>query len=1129
MKNYLSKECFDTTNQLFRKMKTTCLMFLVFASSLFATNVNSQVAKVSITVKNANIIKVIEAIESQTDYFFVYNKNEIDLNREVTLEVKNQPVAEVLSGIFSNTNVVYAMEGTNIMLMQKSDSQQQQRDSQQQQKPVSGKVTDSTGAPLPGVTVVIKGTTSGTITDSNGNYSLSNIPANATLQFSFVGMKMQEIVVGGKTAINVALAEETVGLEEVVAVGYGTQKKGLLTGSVSTVESGKLVQAPFTSVSNAVRGQLPGVVSVQSSGQPGFDKADLSIRGFGAPLVVVDGVEADFNSIDPTQIEAVTILKDGAASIYGSRAGNGVILITTKRGNIQKPTFSFSTSLTEQGITYMPKKASSGQITEMSRETHLQSGMPEATAPYTAEEVKKYYDGTDPQYPNTDWYHLAIRDWAPQQQHNLSVRGGSEAIKYFGYLGYNKQESIWKPGKGGNYQRFNFQSNIDANILENLSLQIDVAATWENVVNTARSQSAGTELWQDYWNTQPMYPATLPDPTKNSFAGIPGVGNVMLSTNTDISGYNRNNNNILKGTMSLNYKFKWIDGLSAKAFVNLVQTNNHTKSLTKSYDFYRYDYKSDTYTFAGGISNSGIGEGLYENKVITGQVYLKYENVISKVHRVSAMAISEMIDYKSNYFNAARTNLLSNDLDYLFAGSTVGMSNNGAATEMGRISYIGRFNYSFKDKYLFESTIRADASAKFPKERRWGYFPSISLGWKVSEEGFIKENIRSIDNLKLRASYGQSGRDAVGNFQYLTGFQLNPRSYILGTGSQADIISMGLANPNLTWEHNTIYNAGVDFSLFNKKLYGAADVFYRLRSGIPATRLTSLPSSFGANLPPENLNSLNDRGFEVLIGTYGKKGDLTWDISANLSWSRAKWDHYEEPEYTDPDQKRQNKLSGQWTDRYFGYLSDGLFTSQQEINDLPFDIDRQGNKTLRPGDMRYIDVNKDGILDWKDMVEIGNGTLPHWNVGFNTNLRYKNFDLSFLLQGALGNYHQVTFTKMLLPPVYYYTQRWTQENNDPNAFIPRLGGSPTNNYPSDHWYKRADYLRLKVISLGYNLPSQWLNRINLKQLRIYIAGTNLLTYNPLKKYAVDPEAPSGADGWNYPQQRTITIGLDMSF
>jgi hypothetical protein len=386
----------------------------------------------------------------------------------------------------------------------------------------------------------------------------------------------------------------------------------------------------------------------------------------------------------------------------------------------------------------------------------------------------------------------------------------------------------------------------------------------------------------------------------------------------------------------------------------------------------------------------------------------------------------------------------------------------------------------------------------------------------------------ALDNLKLRASYGKSGNDAVGNFQYLSGYQYG-HTYILDDAVQQGIVSTGLANPDLTWEKINIYDVGVDVSFWKRKLYGVADVFYRERRGIPATRITTLPTTFGASLPPENINSLNDRGFELQVGSAGNKGNLLWDVSGNISWSRAKWDHYEEPEYGDPDQNRIYKQSGRWTDRQFGYVSNGLFTSQQQIDDLTFDEDNQGNVSLRPGDIRYKDLNGDGKLDWKDEKEIGKGTVPHWMFGFNINLKYKNFDLSTLFQGAFGFYDYLVLTHGNLPPAIVYDLRWTEANNNPNALVPRLGGASTNGLTSDYYYEKAGYMRLKVLSIGYNLPSNWMERAKLSQVRLYFAGNNLLTFDKLKKFQLDPEAPSGNAAYYYPQQKTMSFGVNITF
>jgi len=1109
----------ESQKKLWKIMKLTIVLLIGFMITASAANTYSQKTRLDVNLSNISIKGVLGYIEQNSEFVFLYRNDDFNTAKKVSIDLKDATINQILDEALSGEKVVYDIYERQIVI-RKAESLPANTQ-QIQKKEISGTVKDPKGLPLPGVSVVIKGTTSGTVSDSEGKFKI-NVPSDAkTLVFSFIGLKTQEIVLGNNRAFNITLTDEAVGLDEVVAVGYGTQRKGNLTGSVSSIKSDKLTIAPVSDVTNTLGGQLPGLVSKQSTGLPGADAASLSIRGFGDALVIVDGVESSLNTLDANQIESVSILKDGAASIYGARAGNGVILVTTKRGIDQKPIFTINSSMTNQGITKILKPASSGQQAEMQREAWIQAGNPESTAPWTAAAVQKFYAGTDPLYPNTDWFHELIREWAPEQQNNISVRGGSDKIKYYGFIGHMDQQTMIKKN-GGYYERYNLQSNIDAKVTDNLSLQLDLATMVNNNNTNARGMGIGQNMWQDYWNTQPWYPAHLPDPTKVPYAFGAGTGGLQVTSNRAISGYNNTMSQDFKGTLSLNYNISAIKGLSAKAFVNYYKSYNTNKNFQRPVNLWKYDPASQVYTLAGTYgTQASLNQSASNNSAFTQQYSLNYDNTF-KDHHITAMALYESIDYKWESISASRINFLTSAIDQMFAGSTTGMSNDGSATEMGRESYIGRFNYSYKNKYLLESIIRADASAKFPSAKRWGYFPSVSLGWVVSQEGFMKQ-FSKLDNLKLRASYGQSGNDAVGNFQYLSGYAYGA-TYILGAGPQQGLVSTGLANPNLTWERMKISNLGVDFSFLNRKIYGVAEVFYRERSGIPATQISTLPSTFGASLPPVNLNSLNDRGFELNLGTSGKLGEVSYDFSGNISWSRSKWNHFEEPNYTDLDQKRIYQNSGKWTDRTFGYLSDGLFTSQSQIDQLNFDEDLQGNKTLRPGDIRYKDVNKDGKLDWKDQVDIGKGQNPHWMVGFSTNLKYKNFDFTALFQGAFGYY---TYINLSLPSTLMYESRWTTTNNNPNAIVPRLGGAPTNANLSDYYYKKSGYLRLKSSSLGYTIPKVWLDKIAFSQIRFSVSGTNLLTYNRLSKYGQDPEAPN--TGYYYPQQRTISLGVNASF
>lgn len=991
-----------------------------------------------------------------------------------------------------------------------------------QESAIRGTVMDSTGSPLEGTTITVLETKVSTLADKNGKFSVKAAKGN-TLLFSNINSDSLSVVVDDRFTYDIRLHSRSGALGDVVVVGYGTQKRVNLTGSVASVKSQELTQAPVASTINTLAGRLPGLVFQQSSGRPGGDQASISIRGFGQAIWIVDGVESDFNNIDPNSIETISILKDGAASVYGSRAGNGVVLVTTKRGISGKPVVTLNSSYTLQGITDMAKTASAGQYAELQNEMFVNQGK---DAPYTEEQVQKYYSGTDPQYPNTNWTKEVIRDWSPQQQHNLSVRGGSDKVRYFGLFGYLDQDQVWKTN-GGYYRRYNVQSNIDAKISDNLSIQLLLSSVLENRKASIRDYYTGG-LWGDLWNALPIYPATLPDPTKISYANGNGVGNMKAISDYDIAGANQNNSQNLKGTFIADYKIKPVNGLSARAFFNYQQTYTDNKNFTKPYNFYTYDYSTQAYTLAGALGTQArLVMQDDRAKVLTSQLSLNYDHTIAAAHHITAIALYEAIDYSTSDLQAGRDNFLTPAIEQLYAGAVQTSQATGSATQLGRVGYLGRLNYSYKDKYLLESSIRADASAKFPSNRRWGYFPSVSLGWRLDQERMI-QRVAAIDELKLRASYGSSGLDNVGNFQYLTGYTFNGQ-WLFGSNTQVAIASTGLPNPDLTWETIKIYNAGLDFSLYKGKLFGSADVFYRTLNGIPATRILSLPNTFGATLPQENLNSQNNRGFELVLGTRGNVGAFTYNISGNLSWSRARWKHYEEQDYTDADQKRLYQQSGKWTDQVYGYKSDGLFTSQEEIDKLTFTYPA-GNDGLRPGDIRYVDVNGDGKLDYKDQENIGVGTVPHWMVGSSINLKYKSFDLSALLQGAFGYYNYIT---LLQGNQNYsdivYKLRWSEKDNSADAFYPRLGGAASNSYTSDHYYRKAQYLRLKTLAIGYSVPRYLLQKLKIQDVRVYVAGTNLYTLNSLKKFGVDPEAPSGSSSIYYPQMRTISLGVNVSF
>ncbi len=1086
---------------------------------------------ISIQAEDLRFMKVLSLIEEQANVRFIYSPSALNMRQKVTIKATNKKLENVLKEFLPPLAIDFTVAEDRILLKRANARppimNAREPDAaalpEEADRKVSGKVTDEKGEALPGVSILVKGTQKGMITDAEGKFSIDVPDENAVLVFSFVGYLPEELVVGNRPAVEISLKVDQKALEEVVVVGYGTQSRANIIGSVATINGEKLTTAPVASTSNALTGRLPGLISKQENGMPGSDIASLSIRGFGSPLVIVDGIESNFNNIDANEIESVTILKDASAAVYGSRAGNGVILVTTKRGTSDKPTITLNSTWTFQGVTNMPKLANSGQWTELSREKYLNEGKPESGAPYTQEQIDRYYAGTDPDYPNTNWWKLVARDWSPQQQHNLSIRGGSEKIKYYGFLGYLKQETIFKKN-AGDYQRVNLRSNIDAKILDNLAMSLDLSGIVENKDFPWRGLNG--DMWQEYWITKPMYAPTLPD-GRLANGGAQGSIGLHYMTDKELSGYAKNQLSNFRGTLSLKYDFKNISGLSAKAFVNFSQDFNFSKNFSWLLDSYVYSYANDSYTQLSSKGIPTLGHTDSKGRVFTSQYSLNFDRDFGVNHHITALAMYEAIDMYSDWISASRTGYTTTAIDYLFAGGITNQLANGSAAEMGRQGLITRLSYSYKSKYLLETSLRIDESAKFSKETRRGYFPSVSVGWKLSEENFMQQNFPVVKNLKLRASLSRQGKDDVGNFQYLSGYTYGAK-YVIGSEANRGLVTTGMANPFLTWEDMTIYNLGLDFSLGKRNIYGELDVFYRKRDGIPGTKVNSLPSTFGANLPTVNLNKMDTRGFELVLGHEGQLDKLKWNISANLSWSRSKWRFYDEPEYEDPDTRRLNRLTARWTEVAFGYKSDGLFTSQQEIDALNFVYDESvGNSGVKPGDIRYVDVNKDGLLNWRDQVEIGKGTTPNWIGGVNMDLFYKNFTLSALFQGAFNFNQFVVFNYLEGYSELIYNERWTPENNHRNGLIPRLGGA-YNNLKSDFYNQKADYLRLKTLSIGYNMPHSLLKKVSVKDARIYIGGTNLLTFSGLNKYNIDPEAPNGKSGYYYPQIRTLTFGINLS-
>ncbi|MHA4809508.1 SusC/RagA family TonB-linked outer membrane protein [Flavitalea flava] len=1118
----------------------------IFTSTLYAHKLPAQGVlekPVTILAKHLEIRKVIGKVEKQTGVRFIYSSSTIEAGRKISCSANGKKLSQFMEEFLVPQHIGYKVIDDQILLYpltpaspssgNDNDGGNNSSSPFKPQKIISGTVTNDKGEPLSGVSIGIKGTALGTTTDAKGNFHLQIDQDNAILLVSYTGFRIQELPVGAKTVLVIRMAPLDNRLDDVVVIGYGSARKKDLTGAISTLKGDDLNVSPVASTTNTLGGRIPGLQSIQGSGEPGADAARLSIRGFGTALIIVDGVEQDFNNINPSEIESISVLKDASAAIYGARSGNGVILVTTKKGKTGKPVIAFNSNYTLQQFIALPKVVNSGQYAEIMREFDINSGINPNQAAYSEDQIKKYYAGDDPDYPNTDWWDAAMKKRAPIYKNDISVRGGNEMVKYYTYAGVMKQYGLARSNDNV-YNRYNVRSNLEANVSKNLSMEMNLSA----IIDDQTRSNAGIEeyggFWNDYYWSLPTASPSLPDNTKAPYAGSATVGNPIVDTRSGISGFNRTNDQNIRGSLALNYKIPAIEGLTLRGFLDYQSNLNESKKFNRHFETFSYSYANKTYTpgLVTGPTNLSEAENRYTQ--LTRQLSLNYTGNINGVHTISAFVLYEGIDIKSKGFWAYRQNFLTPNIPYLFAGDPASQTNSGSATESSRASVAGRINYAFKDRYLLQATLRYDGSPNFPPSTRWGLFPSFSAAWRISQENFMRHS-GLVNDLKLRLSYSNTGYDNVGNFQYIAGYTLGQRPWSVNGNTQTGISLSGIANPNITWENIYTYNGGVDFTMLKSALYGTADVFYRLRSGILGTRAISLPSTFGATLPYENINSYSDRGFEFSVGYRKSNNRFSYDISANVSYSRAKWKHYDETDYTDADAIKIQKVTGKWTDLVWGYQTDGLFTSQKEIDDLTYVLDGNANKSIHPGDIKYIDLNGDGVIDWKDSRVIGKGGLPKVMFGLNFRLEYRNFDLVGLLQGATGRSLNVSqgIDSRRAPSVYLFENRWTAENNNKHALYPRQGATPSNSYGSDYWLKDASYLRLKELGLGYNFTRLVKGKTGINNLRFYLSATNLFTISKLLDLGVDPEVLgetySKVPGAVYPKQKTFSAGINLSF
>ncbi|MCL6524933.1 MAG: TonB-dependent receptor [Thermoflavifilum sp.] len=1013
------------------------------------------------------------------------------------------------------------------------------------QHEVRGKVTDESGNPLAGVTVQVKNTNMGTTTDNNGNYVIHPLSGNDTLVFSFIGYERQEVPIQNRSLINIQLHSTATGLNQVVVVGYGTQRKVDVTGAISTINSHEIVTTKNENLQNMLTGKIPGVRVVQRTAEPGsFDNA-FDIRGMGTPLVVIDGVPrtlADFQRLNPDDIESISVLKDASAAIYGIRSANGVILVTTKKGERGKSVLSYSGNYTWQFPSGLPKTVDIYQYMTLRNEKakhNVNGGSPI----FTEKDFEDYRTGKK---RSTDWYPLVFAPYAPETQHNISVSGGSNKILY--YIGgeYLYQGSFFKSGDL-KYNRYNLRSNITANISDQLTLGAGF-----NFVSEETNHPYVDSWWiiRAFWRQGPQIPAYANNDFTKPFHGLIEGDNPISFMNKDIVGYKKFINNWIQPSLNLKLNFPFIKGLYAKTLFSFDYALDNRTYFQKEYQQYRYDEASKTYLIFTRQSPNRITRESYFRSQIVSQTSLNYSGIFGR-HNVSGILIWETQKRKGDNLIAQRD--LTLPIPYLFAGIStgqIGMMNTGSNDlyETANLGLAGRVTYSFSDKYLAEFLFRYDGSSKFAPGKQWGFFPGGAVGWRISEERFIKNNNRFsfINQLKVRASYGVTGDDGAADYQWVAGYRYPAPNdlrrfsggYVFDGNFVASVTSATIPNPLITWYTSKTFDAGIDFEGWNGLLSFTFDYFNRIRSGLLAQRTGGLPTVVGATLPQENLNSDMTFGYDMSISHHNKIGRLTYNLMGIVSYTRVKAIHVESPPFGSSWSNWRNNQNDRLQGIWWGLKVTGHYQNWEDIWSSPVYVSRG---TL-PGDYKYEDWNGDGEINSLDLHPIRQSSTPWLNFSLIGNASYKGFDISFLLQGSALT--TVQYGEQLREPLWgnnesgamvQFMDRWHPADPNADPYDPATVWIPgyfayTGTLPDPNSSFNAvdgSYLRLKTIELGYTLPSRITHRIGIGDIRVYTNGYNLVTWTKVRY--IDPEHPNTLYGYLYPLNKTVSVGINISF
>lgn len=1095
-------------------MKLTALLLMTAFLQVSAKG-NAQI--ISISQHNTTLEKVFKEIHRKTGFQFFYQDELLLQSKRFDINVKNASLEKVLETCFKDQPLNFTIIEKAITIKRKEIVKVLNVPIVAVPILVKGMVKDEKGNPLAGVSVLIVGEKKGVRTDEAGNFSITT-QENSVLSFSFVGFKTKTVSVKGKLNIDITLTSEVSALNEVIVVGYGTQKKVNLTGSISGISSSELEDRPITQASQALAGLVSGVEVSQGSGRPGNDGSTITIRGMGtfsaagnSPLILVDGLASSINDVDPNNIKSISILKDAASSsIYGTRAANGVILIETKRGQKGKLQIGYNNYVGWQKVTALPQFLSSAQYATLTNEANVNQG---GSKIYTDAEITKFQSGSDPDnYPNVPHLKNLVNSGSGlQTNHNLSFTGGDAKNTYLFSMGYLHQDGIVAKN---NYDKYNFLLNFDSKIKDNLTLKVNLSGNTAGTNEPRQSSGEMTSMIGYAVREGPVYAGKKSDGTYGY------QDNYSPEAWMDSKSFvNRKNKYFLGGTELLWELFKGFT-LSGKAGYNYTNYSNTS---------YASDFIFDANKTVG-PNNLTASSG--DNSLLTLQSLARYTQKMGK-HDFSVLAGYSQEQYKENWISGYRQNFPNNSLYTLNAGSSTGMSVSGSGSEWALRSYFGRLNYSFNNKYLFEANARYDGTSRFPSKGRWGLFPSVSAGWRISEEPFIKEKFSWINEMKLRASWGKLGNQNIGNYPYQNVLSLGqnyPIGGVLASGASVTTLS----NADITWEKTRVTDIGLDLSILKSKLSLVFDYFDKATSDILYN--ISVSQVLGLSPSAVNAGAVKNTGYEILLNYQTSIGKVKIGVIPNFSYVKNKVTKLASGLQQDIGQ---GLFVGQPLGAIYGYVADGLFVNAADVAKYPTQP-----YSAEPGFVRYKDISgPNGVPDGKvdatyDRTVIGS-TFPKYSYGITLTADYKGFDFLVLLQGLggyekqMGSYMAFAFYNAGQIQQWQADNRWTTANPNPNALYPKLTslnmGSGTIQ-TSTFWNRNASFLRMKNLQVGYSFSNSAIQKLKINKLRIFFSGQNLFSLNHFYK-GWDPEMyQATGDSPNfYPITSVYTFGLNLKF